>query len=77
MYILMQLLIIITQDILLKPETSEISYPLLNVYVLHKLFTNSSSNIQSIVTIQSICVTDVIVSNEYKAFLSNLEMSGM
>lgn len=69
-------IIIITQDILLKPETSEISYPLLNIYVLHKIFTNSNSNKQ-IVTIESICVTDVIVSNEYKTFLSSLEMNGM
>lgn len=61
---------------LLKPETSEISYPLLNVYILQRN-TNSHRNVQlSIVTIQSICATDVIVSNEYEAFLSNLEMNG-
>lgn len=62
----------------MKPETSEISYPLLNVYVLHKMFTNPNSITQlSVVTIQSICATEVIVSNEYKAFLSSLEMNGM
>lgn len=63
-------------DMLLKPETSEISYPLLNAYILQRN-TNSHRNVQlSIVTIQSICATDVIVSNEYEAFLSNLEMNG-
>ncbi|XP_071577186.1 RUS family member 1 [Temnothorax nylanderi] len=64
-------------DILMKCETSEISYPLLYVYILHKTFANPNSTIQmSTVTIQSIGAADIIVSNEYKAFLSSLEMNG-
>ncbi|KAL6258070.1 hypothetical protein P5V15_009987 [Pogonomyrmex californicus] len=63
-------------DILLKSETSEISYPLLNAYILHKIFTHSNSNVQLSIAIQSVCATDVIVSNEYKVFLSSLEANG-
>lgn len=63
-------------DMLLKSETSEISYPLLNTYILHRIFTANSNSDMSVVTIQSIHATDIIVSNEYKAFLSTLEMNG-
>ncbi|XP_012543348.2 RUS family member 1 [Monomorium pharaonis] len=61
-------------DILLKSETSEISYPLLNMYILYKNLDNSIQ--LSSIANQSICATDVIVSNEYKAFLSNLKRNG-
>ncbi|XP_011862341.1 PREDICTED: RUS1 family protein C16orf58 homolog isoform X2 [Vollenhovia emeryi] len=61
-------------DVLLKPETSEISYLLLRTYILHKRLTNSGSDVQlSIVAIRAV---DVIVDDEYKAFLSNLEVNG-
>ncbi|KAL0116620.1 hypothetical protein PUN28_009927 [Cardiocondyla obscurior] len=64
-------------DILLTPETSEISYPLLNIYILHKLFRSSNSNVHlSSVTIQSICAIDEIISDEYKTFLESLEKNG-
>ncbi|XP_011340582.1 RUS1 family protein C16orf58 homolog isoform X2 [Ooceraea biroi] len=66
----------IPTELLLRSDTSQLSYPLLNVYVLHKKFADSNSNVQLSMTIQSVCATDLIVSNEYKAFVSNLEING-
>ncbi|EFN84004.1 RUS1 family protein C16orf58 homolog [Harpegnathos saltator] len=66
----------ISVNLLLRSETFEISYPLLNTYILHKKFANSNSNVQLSIAIQSVCATDLIVSNEYKAFVSSLEMNG-
>ncbi|GAB1868957.1 UPF0420 protein C16orf58-like protein [Camponotus japonicus] len=63
-------------DLLLKSETSEPSYPLLNTYILYKKFMDSNSNTQLSIPIQSICATDLIVSNEYKTFLENLNING-
>ncbi|KAG5333177.1 RUS1 protein, partial [Acromyrmex charruanus] len=61
-------------DILLKSETSEISYPLLNTYILQRIHTVSHWDIS--ITLQSVSATDVTVSNEYKAFLNNLKIHG-
>lgn len=60
---------------LLKSETSEISYLLLNTYVLQRI--NTVSHWDMSITLQSVSATDVTVSNEYKAFLNNLEINGM
>jgi len=65
------------KDLLLKSETSEPSYPLLNTYILYKKFMDSNSNTQLSIPIQSICATDLIVSNEYKTFLENLNINGI
>lgn len=46
------------------------------MYILHKKFANSNSNVQLSPAIQSVCATDLIVSNEYKAFITSLEMNG-
>ncbi|KYQ54979.1 UPF0420 protein C16orf58 [Trachymyrmex zeteki] len=61
-------------DMLLKSETSEISYLLLNTYVLQRI--NTVSHWDMSITLQSVSATDVTVSNEYKAFLNNLEING-
>ncbi|XP_012057553.1 PREDICTED: RUS1 family protein C16orf58 homolog [Atta cephalotes] len=61
-------------DMLLKSETSEISYPLLNTYVLQRIHTVSHWGMS--ITLQSVSATDVTVSNEYKTFLNNLEIHG-
>jgi len=60
---------------LLKSETSKISYPLLNTYVLQRIHTVSHWGMS--ITLQSVSATDVTVSNEYKTFLNNLEIHGM
>ncbi|XP_029168227.1 LOW QUALITY PROTEIN: RUS1 family protein C16orf58 [Nylanderia fulva] len=62
-------------DILLRSETSEPSYPMLNIYILYKNM-DSNSNVQLSIAIQSVCATDLIVSNEYKTFLRNLDING-
>ncbi|XP_014478456.1 PREDICTED: RUS1 family protein C16orf58 isoform X1 [Dinoponera quadriceps] len=66
----------ISLDLLLYSETAELSYPLLNTYVLHKKFANASNGIQLSLAIQSVCATDLIVSNEYKAFVNSLQTNG-
>lgn len=63
-------------DLLLRCETSELSYPLLNTYILRKKFADSNSNLQLSIAIQSVCAMDLIVSNEYKAFVNSLEENG-
>ncbi|XP_011167476.1 RUS family member 1 [Solenopsis invicta] len=60
-------------DMLLKSETTEISYPLLNIHILNK---NSNSNVPLSIASQTICATNIIVTNEYKTFLNNLKRSG-
>lgn len=75
----------ITKDLLLRSETSEPSYPLLNIYILYKKFMESNSNMQlSIpnyryvtVDIQSIYATDLIVCKEYKTFCESLDINGI
>ncbi|KYM95259.1 UPF0420 protein C16orf58 [Cyphomyrmex costatus] len=61
-------------DMLLKSETSEISYPLLNTYILQRI--NTVSHWDMSITLQSVTAIDVIVSNEYKTFLNNLKING-
>jgi len=70
-------MLMLLKELLLKSDTSQVSYPLLNVYILHKKFANSNSNVLLSITIESICAVDLIVSNEYKTFVSNLEMNGI
>jgi len=71
---------------LLKSETPEISYLLLNTYILYRnlrlstnsLFINIHDNRVNkyLYTEESINASRVIFCNEYKAFLSSLEMNG-
>lgn len=63
-------------DLLLRSETSELSYQLLNIYILHKKFMDLHSNIQFSIPIQSLCATELIISNEYETFLGNLNING-
>ncbi|XP_070160303.1 RUS family member 1 [Polyergus mexicanus] len=63
-------------DLLLRSETSEPSYQLLNVYIFCKKFMDLNINLQLSIPVQSICATDLIVSNEYKIFLESLEING-
>lgn len=60
----------------MKSETSELSYPLLNAYVLYKKLANSDTNTKLPIVIQSVCAGDLIVSNVYSAFVANLKTNG-
>ncbi|XP_076287109.1 RUS family member 1 [Lasioglossum baleicum] len=63
-------------DLFLKPEVSDISYPLLRLYVLSKKYSIANNSTQSSKAIESIYVTNLLISGEYKAFISGLESKG-
>lgn len=66
-----------TQDLLLRSETFEPSYPLLNVYTLYKKCMDLSRIIELSIPEQSIYAINSIVSNEYKTFLESLDANGI
>nr|XP_031849680.1 RUS1 family protein C16orf58 [Nomia melanderi] len=57
-------------DLFLKPEVSDLSYPLLRLYVFSKKYSISNNGAQSSKAIESIYVTNLLISGEYKAFIS-------
>ncbi|CAK9809949.1 RUS family member 1 [Anthophora plagiata] len=63
-------------DLFLKPEVSEMSYPLMRLYVLKKKYSTTNNGVQSSKTIESIYATNVLISSEFKAFISGLESKG-
>ncbi|XP_050465878.1 RUS family member 1 [Cataglyphis hispanica] len=63
-------------DLLLRSETFEPSYPLLNVYTFYKKYMDLSRNIELSIPEQSIYAINSIVSNEYKTFLESLDANG-
>ncbi|CAK9822000.1 RUS family member 1 [Anthophora retusa] len=63
-------------DLFLKPEVSEMSYPLMRLYVLKKKYSTTNNSVQSSKTIESIYATNVLISSEFKAFISGLESKG-
>ncbi|XP_076626425.1 RUS family member 1 isoform X1 [Colletes latitarsis] len=63
-------------DLFLKPEVSDLSYPLMRLYVLNKKYSTSNNGVQSSKAIESIYATNLLISNEYKAFISGLESKG-
>lgn len=64
------------QDVFLKPEVSDLSYPLMRLYVLNKKYSTTNNGIQSSKAIESIYATNLMISGEYKAFISELENKG-
>lgn len=64
------------QDVFVKPEVSDLSYPLMRLYVLNKRYSNTNNRIQSSKAIESIYATNLLISGEYKAFISDLESKG-
>ncbi|XP_054008106.1 RUS family member 1 [Hylaeus anthracinus] len=63
-------------DLFLKPEVSDPSYPLMRLYVLSKKCSTSSNSVHSSKAIESIYATNLLISSEYKAFISGLESKG-
>ncbi|XP_017762365.1 PREDICTED: RUS1 family protein C16orf58 homolog [Eufriesea mexicana] len=63
-------------DVFLKPEVSDLSYPLMRLYVLNKKYSTTNNSIQSSKAIESIYATNLMISGEYKAFISELENKG-
>lgn len=63
-------------DLLMQSETSELSHPLINTYILYKKLANSDTDTKLPLVIQSVCAGDLIVSNDYSAFLADLKTKG-
>lgn len=63
-------------DVFLRPEVSDPSYPLMRLYVLNTRYFATSSSVQSSKAIESIYATNLLISCEYKAFISGLENKG-
>ncbi|XP_076387435.1 RUS family member 1 [Megachile rotundata] len=63
-------------DLFLKPEVSDMSYPLMRLYVLHKKYSTVNNGVHSSKSIESIYATNLLISCEYKAFISGLESKG-
>lgn len=60
----------------MKPEVSDLSYPLMRLYVFHKRYSTTTNGVQSSKAIESIYATNLLISCEYKAFISDLESKG-
>lgn len=60
----------------MQSETSELSHPLINTYILYKKLANSDTDTKLPLVIQSVCAGDLIVSNDYSAFLADLKTKG-
>ncbi|XP_017882483.1 RUS1 family protein C16orf58 homolog isoform X2 [Ceratina calcarata] len=63
-------------DVFLRPKVSDPSYPLMRIYVLNTKYFTTSSSAQSSKAIESIYATNLLISCEYKAFISGLENKG-
>lgn len=63
-------------DVFLKPEVSDLSYPLMRLYVLSKKYSTTNNSIHSSKAMESIYATNSLISVEYKAFISGLESKG-
>lgn len=70
-------IVLFFQDLLLKSETFELSYPLLNMYIIYEKFANLKRNVQLSIAIQSVCAMDLIIRNEYRSFVTNLKINGI
>ncbi|KZC09706.1 PREDICTED: RUS1 family protein C16orf58 homolog [Dufourea novaeangliae] len=63
-------------DLFLKPEVSDVSYPLMRLYAFNKKYSALNNGARSSKAIESIYATNLLISNEYKAFISGLESKG-